>query len=340
MEATSTDGTPQLSGVDRTAVLLLSVGEQHAAEVLRHMSPREVQRIGAAMAGISRVRREQMQAVLMEFCELADAETAFGLDSGQFVRNVLERALGKEKAAGLMDRILGGGGAKGVEALRWMDARAVALALRQEHPQVIAIVLSYLDSTQSAYVIKMLPDADRHDVMMRLATLDEVPQKALAELNEVIEKEVVARVSAVASSKVGGTRKAAEIMNSLESEIEESILEHMREVDETLATDIVDQMFVFENLLDADDRGIQALLREIQSDRLLVALKGADEAVREKVFGNMSKRAAQALRDDLEIMRPMKLSEVEAAQREILEVVKRLADAGDIVLSRGGADFV
>lgn len=340
MEATLSDPANQLSGVDRTAVLLLTVGEQHAAEVLRHMSPRDVQRIGAAMAGISRVRREQMHAVLMDFCQRAESETSVGLDSGEFVRKVLERALGREKATGLMDRIFAGGGAKGVEALRWMDARAVGLALRQEHPQVIAIVLSYLESEQAAYVIRMLSEEDRHDVMMRLATLDEVPQRALAELNEVIENEVVARVSAAASSKVGGTRKAAEIMNSLDSETEESILAHIRDLDETLATDIVDKMLVFENLLDADDRGIQALLREIQSDRLLVALKGADETVRERIFGNMSKRAAQALRDDLEIMRPMKLSEVEAAQREIMEIVKRLAEAGDLILSSGGADFV
>jgi len=335
-----TDPGAALTGVDRTAVLLLSLGEQHAAEVLRHMSPRDVQRIGVAMAGISRVRRDEMQTVLMEFCRQAESETSVGLNSGEFVRNVLERALGREKATGLMDRITGVGGTRGVEALRWMDARAVGTALRQEHPQVVAIVLSYLESDQAAQVISMLPEEDRHDVMVRLATLDEVPQRALAELNDVIEKEVVARVSAAASSKVGGARKAAEIMNSLDSQIEESILGQIRDLDEELANDIVDKMLVFENLLDADDRGIQALLREVQSDRLLVALKGADASISEKIFRNMSKRAAETLRDDLEVMRPMKLSEVEAAQQEIMVVVKKLVEAGDLILSRGGAEFV
>ncbi len=340
MPPNSNEAELELSGVERTAILLMTVGEQHAAEVLKHMPPRDVQRIGAAMAGISRVRRDEVRSVLSEFCRVVDAETSMGLDSSEFVRSVLVRAMGREKATGLMQRILDGDGAQGVEALRWMDARAVGQALRHEHPQVVAIVLSYLDNDQAANVIGMLPEEVRHDVMIRLATLDNVPRSALMELNEIIEKEVVTRVSAAATSKVGGTRKAAEIMNSLGSEVEESIMTRIKELDESLATNIEEQMFVFENLLDADERGIQALLREVPSDRLLVALKGADESVRDKLFRNMSKRAAQALRDDLEIMRPMKLSEVEAAQKEILEVVKRLAEAGDMVLSRGGGDFV
>jgi flagellar motor switch protein FliG len=326
-----------IPGVQRAAILLMTLGEQHAAEILRHMEPREVQHIGAAMASIRSVRHEEVEAVLLDFCRVARSETSMGVASHEYVRNVLVRALGREKAGGLMDRIVDGDNAQGVEALRWMDPRAIGAALRNEHPQVIAVVLSYLESDQSAQVLSLLSDAARQDVMRRIASLDNVPQSALFELNDMIEKEVVGRISAAASAKVGGTRKAAEIMNMLESSVGEPLMDAIRADDEELATEIEEQMFVFENLLDADDRGVQALLREVSSDVLLVALKGADEQVREKIFRNMSKRAAQTLRDDLEVMRPVRLSEVEASQKEVLTVVKRLAEAGDLVISRGGS---
>jgi flagellar motor switch protein FliG len=326
-----------MPGVQRAAILLMTLGEQHAAEILRHMEPREVQRIGAAMASIKSVRHEEVEAVLLDFCQIARTETAMGVASHEYVRNVLVRALGREKAGGLMDRIVEGDNAQGVEALRWMDPRAIGAALRNEHPQVIAVVLSYLESDQAAQVLSLLTEGVRQDVMRRIASLDNVPQSALSELNDMIEKEVVGRISAAASAKVGGTRKAAEIMNMLESAVGEPIMDAIREDDQALASEIEEQMFVFENLLDADDRGVQALLREVSTDVLLVALKGADEQVREKIFRNMSKRAAQTLRDDLEVMRPVRLSEVETAQKEILTVVKRLADSGDLVLSRGGS---
>lgn len=331
----------ELAGVDRAAILLMTLGEQHAAELLRYMEPREVQRIGAAMAKINNVRHEEVESVLGEFCELARKQTALGAASHDFVKNVLVRALGREKAGSLMDRILDGDNAQGVEALRWMDSRAIGHALRKEHPQVIAIVMSYLETEQAAEVVSLLPEGLRHDVMRRVATLDDVPQSALAELNDLIEKEVVGRINAAAASRIGGTRKAAEILNMIDSGVEQSIMEALRAEDEELVAEIEDQMFVFDNLVDADDRGMQALLREIPTDHLLVALKGADEQVRAKVFRNMSSRAAQTLKDDLEVMRPVRLSEVEAAQKDILAVVKRLVESGDLILSSGGsADYV
>lgn len=331
----------ELAGVDRAAILLMTLGEQHAAELLRHMEPREVQRIGAAMAKISNVRHEEVDTVLTDFCEMARKQTSLGAASHDFVKNVLVRALGREKAGSLMDRILDGDNAQGVEALRWMDSRAIGHALRKEHPQVIAIVMSYLETEQAAEVISLLPESLRHDVMRRVATLDDVPQSALAELNDLIEKEVVGRINAAAASRIGGTRKAAEILNMIDTGIEQAIIEQLRSVDEELVAEIEDQMFVFDNLLDADDRGMQALLREIPTEHLLVALKGADEQVRGKVFRNMSNRAAQTLRDDLEVMRPVRLSEVESAQKDILTVVKRLVESGDLMLTgAGGGDYV
>ncbi len=333
--------TVELAGVDRAAILMMTLGEQHAAELLRHMEPREVQRIGAAMAKISNVRHEEVESVLSEFCELARDQTSLGAASHDFVKNVLVRALGREKAGSLMDRILDGDNAQGVEALRWMDSRAIGHALRKEHPQVIAIVISHLETEQAAEVISLLPEELRYDVMQRVATLDDVPQSALAELNDLIEKEVVGRINAAAASRIGGTRKAAEILNMIDSDIEQSIIEQLRSMDEDLVAEIEDQMMVFENLVDADDRGMQTLLREIPTEHLLLALKGADEQVRSKVFRNMSSRAAQTLRDDLEVMRPVRLSEVETAQKDILAVAKRLAEAGDLMLSSGGAgDYV
>ncbi len=325
-----------LPGVQRAAILLMTLGEEHAAAILRYMEPREVQCIGAAMANIKSVRHEEVEAVLLDFCEVARRETAMGVASQQYVRNVLVRALGREKAGGLMDRIVEGDNAQGVEALRWMDPRAIGAALRNEHPQVVAVVLSYLESDQAAQVLFLFTEPVRLDVMRRIATLDNVPQSALSELNDMIEKEVVGRISAAASAKVGGSRKAAEIMNMLEGAVSEPLMDGIRADDEKLALEIEEQMFVFENLLEADDRGVQALLREVSSDTLLVALKGADEQIRDKFFRNMSKRAAQTLRDDLDVMRPVRLTEVESSQKEILTAVKRLLEAGDMVLSRGG----
>jgi len=328
-----------MTGADRAAILLMSLGEADAAAVLKHMGPKEVQKVGAAMATLQNISKTQASGVLEHFVREVSEQTALGVSSDEYVRNVLVSALGEEKAGGLIDRILLGRNSKGLEALKWMDPRAVAEIVRLEHPQIIAIVLSYLDADHAAEVITHLPDKVVADVVMRIATLDGIQPSALQELDLILEKQFSGNSSAKTSS-VGGVKPAASIMNFMDSSLEERIMGMIAEQDEELSQRIQDLMFVFDNLMDVDDRGIQMLLREVQTDTLIIALKGADDALKEKIFKNMSKRAAEALRDDLEAKGPVRLSDVEAAQKEILTVARRMADSGEIVLGGGGDQMV
>jgi flagellar motor switch protein FliG len=335
------DHASKMPGVERAAILLLSLGEQAAAEVLKHMAPKEVQKIGAAMAAMTNVSRDQVGTVLEHFTKEVENQTAIGVGSDEYIRKVLVSALGQDKAGGVIDRILLGGNSKGLEALKWMDPRAVAELIRLEHPQIISIILSYLDSDQAAEIIVHLPDRVRIDVIQRIAALDGIQPSALQELNEIMEKQFAGNnTSNVKSSSVGGVKAAANILNLTESSKQADIIAKIKEGDEKLAQQIEDLMFVFEDLAGIDDRGIQALLREISSESLIVALKGADETMKEKIFKNMSKRAAEMLRDDLEVRGPVKLSEVEGAQKEILGVARRLAESGEIALGKGGEQYV
>ncbi|NOX76950.1 MAG: flagellar motor switch protein FliG [Gammaproteobacteria bacterium] len=327
-------------GVDRAAILLMSLGEQSASEVLKHMDPKEVQSVGTAMAQLKNVSRSQVEAVLKEFCITVQDETGLGLGSDEYLRSVLKKALGEDKADNVIDRILQGGNTKGLETLKWMDPRAVAEIIRLEHPQIIAIVLSYLDADQSAEILGLFPDRVRVDVLMRIATLNGIQPAALNELNNIMEKQFSGSNN-VKSSSVGGLRAAANILNFMDSSVEGEIMDNINEVDTDLGQNIQDLMFVFDNLNDVDDRGIQTILREISSESLVLALKGAEDSLKEKIFNNMSKRAAEMLRDDLEAKGPVRLSEVEGAQKEILAVARRLADAGDIALGgTGGEEFI
>lgn len=330
----------RLSGTERAAVLLMTLGEREAAEVLRHMGPKEVQRVGAAMAQLGSVSKEQVSAILDEFIQEVNQQTALGVGSDEYVRKVLVEALGEDKAGSLIDRILMGRNTKGLDALKWMDGRAVAEIIRLEHPQIIAIVLSYLDPDHAAEVLSFLPERLRPDVIMRIATLDGIPPAALQELDEILERQFAGNENVKSSSGMGGVKRAADILNFMESSVENQILETIKEADADLSQQIQDKMFVFENLVDVDDRGIQALLREISTETLIVALKGADEAIKEKIFKNMSKRAAEMLKEDLEAKGPVRLSEVEAAQKEILAVARRMAESGEIVLGGKGEEFV
>lgn len=329
--------TGKFSGVDRAAIFLLSLGETDAAQILRHMGPKEVQKVGAAMAAMANVSREQVQTILGDFIETVENQTALGVGSEEYIRRVMVDALGEEKAGTLIDRILLGRNTKGLESLKWMDARAVAEIIRLEHPQIMAIVLSYLDSDHAASVLTYLPERVRIDVLMRIATLDGIQPAALAELDEIMERQFSGSNN-VKSSSVGGVKAAANILNFVDSSMEGEIMELIKDADSELGQKIQDLMFVFDNLADVDDQGIQALLREVSSDNLIIALKGADETVREKIFKNMSKRAAEMLRDDLEAKGPVRLSEVEIAQKEILAIARRMAEAGDIVLGGKGAE--
>jgi flagellar motor switch protein FliG len=336
----ATSSAVNLSGTDRAAVLLMSLGEDNAAGVLKHMGPKEVQRIGSAMASLQSISRQDMNRVLQDFVQTVEQQTALGVGSDDYVRKVLTSALGDEKAGNVIDRILTGRQSKGLEALKWMDARAVADLIRGEHPQIIAIVLSFLDADQAAEVLGQLPDAAQPEIIMRIATLDTVQPHALEELDQILEKQFTIKTPSQPAA-MGGIKNAANIMNLLEPTIESRIIEQIHKADEKLGGSIQDLMFTFDNFLDLDDRSIQALLREVSGDGLVIALKGADEAVREKIFGNMSKRAAEILRDDLDSKGPVRLSEVEAAQKEILNTVRRMAESGEIMLGgRGGDDYV
>ncbi|MGD8909328.1 MAG: flagellar motor switch protein FliG [Chromatiales bacterium] len=329
----------KMGGVERAAILLLAMGEKDAAELLRHMGPKEVQDVGLAMASLTDVSTDQMEAVMSHFVSTLEKQTALGLGSDEYIRNMLTNALGEEKAGGVIDRILLGRNSKGLEQLKWMDPRAIAELIRLEHPQIIAIVLSFLESDQAAQVVSQFPDRVRTDVVMRIATLDGIQPAALQELDEILEKQFSGATN-VKSSNLGGIKTAAEILNMLDGAVESKLMEEIIEVDSDLGQELQDNMFVFENLIDVDDRGIQTLLREVSTEQLLLALRGADEALKDKVFKNMSKRAAEMLKDDLEAAAPAKLSDVEAAQKEILVVARRLADAGEIMLGGGGDEFV
>ncbi len=330
-----------LTGVERAAILLLTIGEEDAAEVLKHLGPREVQKLGATMARLSGVTRQQVEEVLASFTELVENQTSLGLEAEEYIRSVLVKALGEDRAGSLVDRIMLGKGSKGIDSLRWMEPRAIAEMIRLEHPQIIAIVLSFLESDQAAEVLALLPENTRTDIMLRIATLEGVQPNALAELDEILERQFSGgNAGSLKSSTVGGVKKAADILNFTDSSIESGILESITDVDPELSQSIQELMFVFDNLLDVDDRGIQALLREVESDTLVTALKGADDALKEKFFKNMSRRAAEMMRDDLEAKGPVRLSDVEAAQKEILAVARRMADAGEITLGGSGEEFV
>jgi flagellar motor switch protein FliG len=327
----------EVRGIDRAAILLMSLGEQPAAEVLKHMDPKEVQSVGAAMASLKNVSRGQVSSVLKEFCKTMQEETGLALGTDEYLRSVLKKALGEDKADNIIDRILEGGNTKGLETLKWMDPRAVSDIIRLEHPQINAIVLSYLEPDQSAEILALFPERVRVDVLMRIATLDGVQPSALNELNDIMEKQFSGS-GGVKSSNVGGIKSAANILNFMDSSMEGEILDNVKEIDTDLGQNIQDLMFVFDNLNAVEDRDIQTILREISSESLVLALKGADEDLKEKIFRNMSKRAGEMLRDDLEAKGPVRLSEVEGAQKEILAVARRLSDAGDIALGGAGSE--
>jgi len=328
------------NGAERAAILLLSLGEQEAAEVLKHMGAKDVQRIGAAMTQVQNISRKEVTEVLEEFTTTVESQTSLGVGVDDYLRKVLIGALGEDKASGVIDRILFGRSSKGLEALKWMDARAVAELIRQEHPQIISIVLAYLDADQSAEVLSQFPEWLRADVIMRIATLDGIQPHALHELDEVIEKQFAGKTGALKTSVIGGIKTASNILNFLDASQENALIEHIKKVDDALGVKIQDLMFVFADLADVDDRGMQEVLRAVPGERLLLALKGADDTLKDKIFKNMSQRAAEMMKDDLESRGPVRLSEVESAQKEILAIVRKMSESGTIQLGGKGEEFV
>ena len=324
-------------GLEDSAILLMSLGEEEAAEVFKHLTPKEVQRLGETIARMKTVPRERYETVLTRFAEQAQQHSALVGDTDEYVRAVLRRALGDDKANLLIDRILQGSDITGIESLKWMDPGAIAELLRNEHPQIVAAILVHLEYDQVAEVLKQLPERIRNEVMVRVATLDGIQPAALKDLNEVLSK-VLAGGDRMRKASLGGVKPAAEIINMMGSAIETSMLDYIREADNELAQKIMDNMFTFDDLIKVDDKGIQSLLKEVQSESLIVALKGATPELRDKVFKNMSSRAAESLKEDLESRGPVRVADVESEQKEMLKIVRRLADEGVIVLGGGGDD--
>jgi flagellar motor switch protein FliG len=324
-------------GLENAAILLMTLGEEEAAEVFKHLAPKEVQRLGETIARMKAVSRERVEQVIDRFEQVAVAESMLVTDSNEYVKAVLRRALGEDKANILIDRILQGADVTGIESLKWMDPGSVAELLRNEHPQIVAAILVHLDFDQAAGVLKLFPERQRNEVMVRVATLDGIQPLALRDLNEVMSK-VLSGGDRGKKSSLGGVKTAAEILNMLGSAIETSVLDFVRENDNDLAQKIMDNMFTFDDVEKVDDKGIQALMKEVQSESLVIALKGATPALRDKIFRNMSTRAAETLREDLESRGPVRLSEVEAEQKEMLKIIRRLVDEGQIVLTTGGDD--
>lgn len=327
-----------LSGMDRSAILLLSLGEDEAAEVMRHLGPREVQKLGAAMARMSHISTDQVQVVLSDFRSRLERQTSLGVGSDQYIRAMLTKALGADKAGNLIDRILHGGDASGLENLKWMDARSIADLIKLEHPQVVAMIFAYMEPEQAGEVIHHLPDRLISEAMMRLASLETVQPAAIRELNEILEEQISGEAQSLQVASLGGPKAAADVLNRLETSLSSSILDNMRETDDELADKVQEKMFVFDDLIKLDDRSMQVLLREIPSDGFVTALKGANAALREKFFANMSKRAAEMMRDDLEAKGPVRVSEVESSQKAILQIATRLDAAGQLSLGGGSSE--
>lgn len=324
-------------GLEKSATLLIALGEDRAAEVLKHLGPREVQKLGHAMAQLKAVPRAKVEAVLDEFHKHAEENAAVHVDTDNYIRSVLTKALGDDKASNLISRILQGGETSGIEGLKWMDSGTVADLIKNEHPQIIATILVHLEHDHASEILNHFSERLRNDVVLRIATLEGIQPAALRELNEAMMR-ILSGSASMKKTAMGGVRTVAEILNFIGTANETSVVDAIREYDPDLAQKILDEMFVFENLLDIDDRSIQLILREVQSDSLILALKGASPDLREKIFRNMSQRAAEMLREDLESKGPVRLSEVEAEQKEILKIVRRLADEGQIVLGGAGGE--
>ena len=322
-------------GVSKAAILLMSLGEEEAAGVFKLLAPKEVQALGEAIAKMRSVSSDRVDKVLEDFERLAASEHMLVADSNEYVKSVLRKALGDDKANLLIDRIMQGSDVSGIESLKWMDAQSVAELLRNEHPQIVAAILVHLDFDQASEILKLFTERQRNEVMVRVATLDGIQPSALRDLNEVMSK-VLSGGDRSKKGSLGGVKAAAEILNMMGTSVETSVLDFVREADTDLAQKIMDNMFTFDDVKKIDDKGIQALMKEVQSESLVVALKGATPALREKIFRNMSSRAAETLKEDLDSRGPVRLSEVEAEQKEMLKIVRRLSDEGQIVLAGGG----
>ena len=342
-EAMSEDNRTQferLTGTQKSAILMMLLGEDEASEIIRNLSPKEVQHLGTAMYSVQGLDQETVNAVLDEFLAIIKAQTSLGMGAGNYIRNVMNKALGEDKAQSVLSRIAPSTSARPIEILDWMDARSIAELIIDEHPQIIALIISYLDSGQAADVLGLLPDGMQPEIVRRIATLQTVGPDALSELEKVMQSKFKANTS-LRAAKVGGVDAAARIMNFTKQNMEQRIMKDISRNDRELMQAIQESMFVFDNLIMSDERSLQTLLRSVDNELLVLALKGADEPLREKLFSCMSKRAAANIMDEMEALGPVRLTEVQTAQKEIINVARRMSDEGTIVLAgRGGDDFV
>ncbi len=329
----------QITNMQRAAILMLLLGEQEAANIIQYLNPKEVQPLGAAMVSVADISQDAISAVLDDFISTIKNQTYLGLEVNDYVESVLKKALGPDKAASVLGRIMPGNSSRGLDILRWMDSRSIAEMIRGEHPQVVAIILSVLDSEIAADVLNFLPAENRPEIVSRVANLDTVPPAAMQELEAVLKQQFAAN-AAGASSSFGGVKAAAKILNFTKTSPLAGILSGVEQSDSELAMKIQDNMFTFDNLAGCDNRSIQVLMRAVEPDLLMVGLKGADETVKSKFFDNMSSRARSMFIDDMEAKGPMRLADVEEAQKQIMRQARKLSDTGEMVLAGGGDDFV
>jgi flagellar motor switch protein FliG len=339
-EMTAAEITERLSGTQKSAILMMLLGEEEAAEILKNLSPREVQHLGGAMYTVRNTDQETVNAVLDEFLAIIKKQTSLGLGAGNYIRNVLNRALGEDKAQSVLSRITPASSERPIEILDWMDARSIAELLHDEHPQIIALIISYLDYGQASDVLNLMTEEQQPEIIQRIATLETVDPEALRELEKVMQMKFKANTS-LRSTKVGGVKAAAKIMNFTKAKTEKRILGAIKRDDKDLMQSIQDNMFTFDNLGMSDDRSLQTLLRSLETENLIMALKGAPEELQSKLFGCMSTRAAANIKDEMEVLGPVRLTEVQAAQKVVIEVARRMSDEGTIVLAgRGGDEMV
>ena len=329
----------ELTKTQRAAVLLLLLGEEQAANIIKYLNPKEVQSLGAAMVAVQDLSQEAVNVVLDDFIALFKKQTSLGFGVDDYVETVLKKALGEDKAASVLRRILPSSASKGLEILSWMDARSIAEMIKGEHPQVTAIILSVLEYSVAADCLAFLPEENRAEIIQRVASLETVQPSAMVELENIMKKQF-ANNSSAKSSSFGGVNAAAKIMNFTKVDIEGPIINGINEIDPEIAQAIQDNMFSFENLIGVDNRSVQTLMRSVEPDMLMIALKGANEGVQEKFFGNMSTRARAMFIDDMNSKGPMRITDVEDAQKSIMRIARKLADAGELVLASQGDDYV
>ena len=330
----------QLTGTQKSAILMMLLGEEEASEILKNLGPKEVQHLGSAMYSVQGLDQDTVNRVLDEFLDIIKEQTSLGLGAGNYIRNVLMKALGEDKAQSVLSRITPSSSDRPIEILDWMDARAISELIVDEHPQIIALIISYLDFFMGADVLNLLPDDLQPEIIRRIATLETVQPDALRELEDVMQRKFKANTT-LRATQVGGVKAAAKIMNFTNQNMEARIMKNIGKDDKILMQSIQESMFVFETLIMSDDKSLQTLLRNVEAELIVLALKGADEALRDKLFSCMSSRAAANIMDEMEALGPVRLAEVQDAQKQVIAVARRLSDEGTIVLAgRGGADFV